>query len=310
MIRRMTNFAWWRQRLVAMTIVGALFACQVVGSAPPRGLEFSFESERALVHAQTLERAREVALAFDAAFPLVQELPHARRHESVTVYVIEGHERAWTGLTRVDAWIEITTGDALLGPRFIVAHELVHHLLEPVWDPLPQVIEEGLCESIAVRFDPEQGVRQRADMALHLAAAAGGGLAIPMPTATDPEGARLPTRIGVTLDTTKLPDVLSALAFDSRDLTRQKPEPIRTALYGLGFVLVEQIGAEALLEMCAAARGAGREQIEPQGLLKRAGLSPADGWNLGAAGASLVGEPERAMLRESVLSRRRASAGP
>jgi len=294
----------------AALLAALLCACQSMGARPPEGLLASYRGERALVHAATAERAREVALAFDAAFPLVQALPHARRHEDAIVYVIEGSESAWTGVTRVDAWIEITTGDERLGPRFIVAHELVHHLLEPAWDALPQVIEEGLCESIAVRADPLQGVRQRADMALHLAAAAGGGLLIDVPAAGDPDGPALPTMIGVKLETQQLPDVLSALAFDSRDLTRQEPEPVRTALYGLGFVVVERIGTARLLEICAAARDAGREQLDPAALLERAGFDPAQGWKLHGAAAGLLGDRERLLLRESVLERRRAKSAP
>jgi hypothetical protein len=303
------TFARWRSSHLCLALVWVLCACSALPARPPSGLNARFSSERADVHAASLERAREVALAFDAAFWLIQDLPHARRHERAQVYVVEGSEQSWSGLTRVDGWIEITTGDEELGPRYIVAHELVHFLLESEWDPLPQVVEEGLCDSIAARFDPAQAARQRADMALHLAAAAGHGLVVSLPPANDPKGAPKPTMLSIPLDTRRLPEPQRALTLDSRDMARYSGEPIRTVLYGLGFLIVERIGPAGLMGMCVIAKSTCAQQIDPLVLLQAVDLPPEQGWRSRPLTAELLGEAEMQVLRESVLRRRRETAG-
>lgn len=278
-----------------------LASCQSMRDAPsPPSLPTSVLGANCRVHAQTQERAREVARAVDAAFEFLKSLPAARRHEFVEVFVREGDRDAWTGVTRLDGWIELTTGDDEIGPRFIVAHELTHFLLESEWDPMPQVLEEGLCDTLAARFDPTQGARQRADIALHLCAAAGGGLIASAPPVEDPGGAPQPTRVAVDVDRSTLPTVLEALALDAKGLARVRDEAQRAVLYGLGYALVDAIGVEELARWCAQSTG----PLDAGELLRRAGVSALDGWELGGLSQRLVGDAEREVLAKTLIERR------
>jgi len=179
------------------------------------------------------------------------------------------------GLTLKDSRILLVESDEDL--RETLCHELVHHLLDESWEPLPAVIEEGLCERVSEELaagDPiDFRARRLAIAALYLGAIEGdvvvrGSSRLP--------GSRVAFPVEFSVPHSGIPpaDVL-AVRESFRKIRRGR---INGFHYAFGYWVVDRIllgGGYARLHALARRAGdAGEDLVPPAWLLREAALPP------------------------------------
>lgn len=164
--------------------------------------------------------------------------------------------------------------------RYALAHELVHALLGPDWDPLPAIVKEGLCDVVAIELVPEAAAYIRARRLFDASLAFGGDMALEVlyfePTAG--RRAQLVIPLGDTSDAeTPHRTPLQALALAGRGMHLSDRLADGDALYGYGFVIVERIvraegDYEVLGDMARTASEVGHDVVPAEWLLAAADL--------------------------------------
>jgi hypothetical protein len=185
-----------------------------------------------------------------------------------------------------------------IGPDFLLAHELVHALMDESWDPLPAIMKEGLCDAIACRLAPEHAARARA-LRMFGARFAFGDQALDLAVTEPSFGGRL--GVGITVSAPGIPrrEPREALELAGHGVRLHGELRDEDVLYGYGLLLVERtidrIGLAGLHALCLRAREEGRAVLPARWVLWAAALddSPAS-WR--AALAQAVGPRELVAL--------------
>jgi hypothetical protein len=285
---------------VALSFV-PLTACRTAAPAA------EVDSSLGVVRADTEAGAAEVRDDLEELVPLVRgTLPGTRRRE-VDVWVQDRLEvfrgfpypEQVAGMADFDnGRIHVRAGDDRV--RLHLAHELVHVLVRDEWKRLPGVLEEGVCDLVAVAVVPERGREQHVKRLVEACSLIGGLRAridMRRPSSHGHGSIRADVRLrlaGGTIAT--LEDVL---ALRSSDVFLKATGDDGAGLYGMGYLVagrvVREAGFEALHEMCRRAEDEGLDQVPPAWILEASRL---DGGNDGLRRAVLeeFGAPETIAL--------------
>ncbi len=156
---------------------------------------------------------------------------------------------------------------------FVLAHELVHALLGPSWDPLPALLKEGLCDVVAARLAPEPAVRVHAVRFVD-AAFSDPGMALELSYSGPSGGVR--TQVVIPISGAERLDPVPALALAGGGLAAHEDPGDESALYGYGLLVADRIvrhlGLDGLHALCLRAAEAGHEVVPTPWLLAAAGL--------------------------------------
>ena len=270
-----------RRRPLAWALLLGATACV----QPPRE---SVDTPYGVVRADTVEQARELAERLEDLRPRVVALLPDAVDRSTEVWLDSGlrgselaADQSVAALTNLSAGRIQLRGDASgIDLDFLLAHELVHALMGQSWDPLPAVMKEGLCDSLAARLVPRSAPLARA-LRMFAARFAFGDQALDL-ALTEPDfGGRWGTRIDIASPGVLRRGPLDALALQGRGIRLHGDTEDEDALYGYGLLVVERaierIGIEGLNALCLEARDAGSDVVPPDWLLWAAGLDTEPG---------------------------------
>jgi len=158
----------------------------------------------------------------------------------------------------------------------LLPHELVHAWLGPDWDPLPAVLEEGLCDLMTEELGPYPGL---AAIRLPPAVARHQVLVRFLWDERDAQGAPLAREISqLRAGTERYTEVITpeqALSLDSvSSLGSERDPDVTTQLYGHGYVLarciVERQGVAGLHALCERARRKGLKRVPAEWVMQAA----------------------------------------
>ncbi len=165
---------------------------------------------------------------------------------------------------------------------YVMAHELVHALIDDDWASLPAIMKEGLCDAVALRLVPEASAYIRARRLFDASFAFGGDMSLEI-LYFEPTAERR-ARLVIPLDETSAADVrrrtpLEALAIAGRGMHLSDKSPDADALYGYGLVIVERIALlegdfDVLADMSRTASSFGHEVVPAEWVLAAADLGP------------------------------------
>ena len=225
----------------------------------------SVETPHGIVRAPNRELAREAALHVrEVRATLERHLPDLRDVRT-DVWV---QRRAWAGpwvwfqVGSLHAFTMETAGTEhprihvpIESYRSSIVHEMVHALLGPSWDTLPAVLEEGLCDYLAVELMNDTERRLSRLIAAHYA------------NELVERGVLSPEEVA--------PSAMLAPR-QSLELHARGKEYASYA-YGLGYALatriVERRGLAGLHRLCVSAAEAGRAQVPARQVLAAAEVS-------------------------------------
>ncbi len=180
-------------------------------------------------------------------------------------------------------WLHWWTGDRIhvqeTSPqrrRLFLAHELVHCVIDDTWHALPPAVEEGLCDEVAMRVEPEHGPHHRGVLMLAAGLATGH-----LPIAVEYRRSGHVTR-RLALDPT--PGVIDPAEALSAGYEAVKGTSGLDGMKrrGVGFVVVGRIveagGFAALRRLAEDSRARGERRIAASGLLDSARLFTENDW--------------------------------
>lgn len=259
----------------------------LLGGCATTSLPHTVETEFGVARAETAEVAQEMAGDLERLLPAVLGLVPHTRPVRAEVWVqdelhlaknqeipeqVQGFNTSKRGRIhiRTDADSRVLT----------LAHELVHATLGATWNPLPGVIEEGLCEWVAIQVAAENPKRQRARRLFQAALYLGtleGKLTV---TRIRSDGLRLTAEANLVF-TLSSPSPGSAV--DALRLEGGFPDLLSGALHGahysLGYWLVarivDRIGLEGLHALCRETERRRQPLVPVEALLAAADL-PSD----------------------------------
>ncbi|MFQ5654937.1 MAG: hypothetical protein ACE5GW_09430 [Planctomycetota bacterium] len=284
---------------ITLLILVTLSACRV---APPKA---SVEGRHSLVRAESPEVATLLAPIADVRHEQIRGLLPDTLAERVEIWVQE--ELAVLRSRSVD---DVVSGMTVRGggkcpvihlrrddPAFraTLVHELVHRLLGRSWEPLPMAVEEGLCEVVACRLEPDAGLSLRVSRLKMATASAEPSVIrfrvrclLPIGRMGSPHrsersrafhgGTTLDFSLSHSLPEDSLLPAREALGYRKKQGTDfvHAPPSITPALYGCGFLvahrIVERSGFEGLHRLCEEASLDGLDRIPAGRLLQAAGL--------------------------------------
>ena len=168
-----------------------------------------------------------------------------------------------------------------------IAHELVHALLSESWALLPSVVEEGLCEAVAMQTVSGCASRLRTKRlfgaAFYLGEVSARASLIYRPSGSRLLSIQIPAHFATEREDLMPPLPVLSLTGNSIDIIARGIE-LNHYHYGFGMWIVERIverhGYEGLLLLCREARRDHLEQIPPERLLEAAELGPPESWQL------------------------------
>jgi len=288
--------------LMRWLLVAAWIACTAGCSAV--GHAALSESARAswfTVHAQDRATAERVLAECEALAPGVLAGPTSGSPAAVEIFCVPVTTNYGEGRNLTEGepearrvrCIEIDIGRDLVWERFVIAHELAHAWLAPEWNPLPQILEEGLADMAGASADPEAGVCRRLFHALRLVTWAGIG----WPYAVERNGTDEVGMLHMGRPEQGLPTLAAMLDLDGTSYHDVGGEQNENLLYAVGYALVEQAGVPKLRELCERALAQGLPQIPAEWVLGALQLAPDGGRLWAIRGQRLIGEPEERMLR-------------
>lgn len=232
------------------------------------------------VRADSVEQARSVGALADRRTTWIREVCPATREARPQVWIVDeispfrGFPMAkeTTGLHFDFLWIDrlYVRQDDLDGA---LTHELGHFLLGSAWDPLPPLLEEGLCDWLRIHVPDAVADHRREHLEVMAVLALGGEL--DLWTTREEEG--LARRGRAALDFhTSLPDLEAVSGHSSMGLLFGRHDQ-RLAAHALGFVLMERlvdhVGLDGVLALCARAKDEHRGQVPLAWVYEAAELS-------------------------------------
>jgi len=294
----------------ARRVVFALLMLTAACVQPPRMM---IPTPHGNVFADDSQAAQELAEMLIDLQPRVRELLPGDRDRITDVWRGSAllpedlrNRQGVVALTELSSGRIVIGGGAFgVGDDFLLAHELVHALMDDSWDPLPAVMKEGLCDAIACRAVPGQAAQVRA-LRMFSARFAFGEQQLDLAVTEPSFGARLGVPLRVAASDVSRRDPHDALALGGRGVRLHDELHDEDVLYGYGLLLVERvierIGIVGLHELCIRARSEGRSLLTLVDVLAAAGLDDsALAWR--AALADAVGPAELRALTEQLGER-------
>jgi hypothetical protein len=253
---------------------------------------FSARSGDVVALAKDERTAKEVVREVEAVREeLVQRIPglvlrpvEVWLQEELTARFLGTRSRETTYGFTLEPWIGNTPEIHLLEDDWIAClpHELTHAWLGREWEPLPGVLQEGLCDLMAEELGPFPGLGA---LRIRHAALAGELRTTFRWNALDAHGRarrREVTHVssGVPVASESIP-LERAFALELRSRWRSQPSAEVGHLYGLGYTfarwIVERGGVRALHELCLRAAREERDLVPLAWIEEAAGLEePAD----------------------------------
>lgn len=233
-------------RLLGSLALASLAGCSSFLTVPPA---VKIEVDVGEVRAPSGDQAAELASWVAQIDPEVRALLGT---EGKRLVVWQSAEEA-PGITVAVATTEriVIGSEQNKSTSFALAHELAHWHATGLWDNLPQVVEEGLCDLVACE-----------------------ALGVSNP---DSDGYRFLLALeGKNVD---LEHELSRTASNYRDGGELELQ----VSYALGFALASKIGVDGLRRLCAEQERDGGGTIPPERILAAAGLDSQDVASWGAA---------------------------
>lgn len=266
-----------RALVLALGVLWALPGCQ---GAP----EVAVDTPYGRARAGSLEQAEELARLLSVHGPRVRALLPDTRAVDPEVW-LEDFSRDSELAARPEvvglaapgsARIRIREGPLSVDAGFVLVHELVHALMGESWAPLPALVKEGLCDTVACRLVPGAAAGV-AGIRLFDAASHHPGLALELSWFSPDDPARARVTIPVTSSGDGVPWDELGRAGPGVSLHDQR-QP-----YGAGWLvterIVERIGFDGLHGLCRAATAQGLPVVPVSWIQEAAGLSAGgDGW--------------------------------
>lgn len=252
------------------------------------------------VHARERATAERVLAECEALAPGVLAGPTSGTPYALEIYCMPVEMQYGEGRNLTDGdpelrhvrCIEIDIGRELAWERFVIAHELTHAWLAPVWDPLPQILEEGLADMAGERADPDAGTCRRLFHGLRLVTWAGIGY----PYVVERNGKKEAGMLRMGQTEKGLPTLAQMLELDGTSYHDVGGEQNENLLYAVGYELARELGVPKLRELCARASAAGLGQIPADWLLEAAQITRQTDSLWGLCGMRLIREPEERLL--------------
>lgn len=281
-----------RRSAVLILLAAAAAGCR---SAAPRPA-CSVENELGAVRAESLRCARRWASELEAAARALEPFLPGLRARPVDLWVVPSLPQPEVHGQTYDDRIEVRASTPPEARRFLLAHELVHWRADDTWQRLPYVLQEGLGDWAAMRVDPIQGTRRRAEHALFIATLSGGGMALAELGAELPDPRERRWRLRAQVDPDRTPALASLLERSDEELASLQAEPGGAAIYAAGWLYVERIGPERLRALCRRAVREDRASVPPLWIHRAAGFDRYDPAQWAVAAREAIGPAERAYL--------------
>jgi len=287
-----------RAALLLCTSLLGLAACAAPGH---EALRAEAQASWFRVHALDRATAERVLSECEALAPSVLSGPTSGAPAALEIYCVPVSTTYGEGrnLTVGDPegrrvrCVEIDIGRDPAWERFVIAHELAHAWLAPEWNPLPQILEEGLADLAGERADPQAGVCRRLFHGLRLVTWAGIG----WPYQIERNGKQEIGMLRMGRSEAGLPTLGAMLELDGTSYHDVGGEQNENLLYAVGYALVDQVGVPKLKELCERALAEGLPQIPADWVLGAAQLTRESGSLWALSGQRLIGEPEERMLQ-------------
>lgn len=290
--------------LARLAVLALLAGC---AANPHAGLDVVARRGYFTVHARDLATAERVLAVCEEVAPRVLAAPMIGPAFAVDIFAMPVAEQYGLGRTITDGvpelrrtrCVELDVGREFVWERFILAHEFVHVWLAPLWNPLPQILEEGLADEVAASVDPQAGTCRRLLCGLRLESWAG----IRHPFLRERDGRTQPATLRVGRVHSGLPSLAQMLELDGTSYLALGARSDQMLLYAAGYALDEQLGLARLRELCERANARGLGQMPAEWVLEAAGLTRATDSSWGACGTRLIGADETRMLQSCMNGR-------
>ncbi len=292
-------------RLAFFALAVMLSAC----AAPPPPAAM-FEGRLGVVRADTRSRAAEVSALADSLVPRVRALLPGTRECRVEVWVVDDLTSS-AGISypqhvaavsdHASCRVMVRENDDRL--ELHLAHELVHVLLDDSWNPLPGILEEGVCDLSAALLVDDGGQDHHVRRLLEAAAFCGG-----LDAMVEIEGdgslrsfgdRRIGAHVRLLIDSAPELPLTRALELDDAGVFERATGDDGTQVYGLGYLvtacIVARGGFAALHDACVVNEKEGRRMIPSDRLLALSGLAD-DPANLRRAIGALIPEADLPQL--------------
>lgn len=282
--------------------MAALLAVAGCRTAPP---EAAVNYRFGVVRAETPAAAEEMGELAEELLPRVRGLLPDTRERQVEVWLqpdielIRGapYPEHIAGMADFEqARIHLRQRDERL--RLHLSHEMVHLLLGDSWSPLPGVIEEGMCDIVAVLLAPAEGQEHHVKRLIEASGFFGGFEAMLEVASTPvrrPPQLRETHHLRLTFADQPRLSIREALELDDRQVFELATAEDGVGLYGLGYLVtlavVQRVGFEGLHDLCDLAIQRQLERVPIDWLLREGGLM-AGGSGLRRALARFVGPAE------------------
>ena len=202
----------------------------------------------------------------DRALPTLSRLP-GFEPRPLRVHMVEELGRRWAGLTvfaeNGDSYVLIERSTSHL--ESIVAHELVHYYFRESNRRFPQLVQEGICEELSHRVFENEGARNVRCVSAALSYLRRYTLEVDLSEPSAILGFYY-------LD---VPDIDEALELNAREYLAADDRAI-DAFYGLGWMIVANIGYEELHSLAERLGAEGDNSVPPDAILAAAELDPDD----------------------------------
>lgn len=274
---------------------------------PHAGLEAVAQRGLFTVHARDAATAERVLAVCEEIAPHVLASAVIGPACPVEIYAVPVAEQYGLGRTITDGVpelrrtrrVELDVGREFVWERFILAHELVHVWLALAWNPLPQILEEGLADEVAASADPLAGTCRRLLCGLRLESWA--GIRHPFLLVRDGQERQATLRVGRAHS--GLPSLARMLELDGTSYVALGAQTDEMLLYAAGYALDEQLGLARLRELCERANARGLRQMPAEWVLDAAGIARDCDASWGACGTRLIGADETRMLQSCMNGR-------
>ena len=183
------------------------------------------------------------------------------------IHMVDELGRRWAGLTvfaeNGDSYVLIEKSTSHL--ESIVAHELVHYYFRESNRRFPQLVQEGICEELSHRVFENEGARNVRCVSAALSYLRRYTLEVDLSEPSAILGFYY-------LD---VPDIDVALQLNAREYLAADDRAI-DAFYGLGWMIVANIGYEELYGLAERLGAEGDASVPPEAILAAAELDPSD----------------------------------
>jgi len=258
------RWSGWPSRAALLVVAALLSGCASLPREPKNPL--AYEADWGRASATTPEDLARLNFAVEHARDVLGRLP-GFVDRPLRLHMVQELERRWAGLTvtRDDGsgYVLIDKGTENLPS--IVAHELVHFYFRESNARFPQLVQEGICELLAHRVFEDDRARDQRCISAALSYLKRYTLEVDLsaPAAI----------LGFYYE--DVPTIEAALQLDAREYLMADARAL-DAFYGLGWMIVANIGYEELFSLAERLDATDASQVSPSTILAAAGIDPSD----------------------------------